>query len=500
MSAPGGCCGRWAIAFVATVAGIGLQGALMAGRGLSSVVDLHLVGPTLQTTFGRVWATKALLLVLAVPVLSILRRDGPAVVRSVGWRVGGSAVAVGLLRTPGLTSHASEERLTPGSDRWPIWSIWPAWPSGWAGWPCSASSCSPAARGEELGQAVARFSTLALASVVAITLAGGSAAEVANVVAFLLSRQRVVRHWRHGAGRRWGHGRQRPGVATTVRSRRLKRNAARSAAGGEPVQNRLKPRCGLSAAQRLRALDAPTVVVPRSALVAGATDAGLIRIPIPAFLIEHRDGIVLFDTGLAPEAAADPRGTYGDRADRLQLRFAENQRVDRQVLAAGYRPTEVTHVVLSHLHFDHAGGTHAFPAARVMVGAGELGHARSGADHYCRAVDVSRVAACDTRRAHLGHRPVRRRLRRRAGHARPYAWSSQPARAAAGSGLLLTGDAVHSRRAAPRRGAVPRLTTIRPRRSRSIRRIKSLADRSGADIWINHEPADWARLRPRHLP
>jgi N-acyl homoserine lactone hydrolase len=255
----------------------------------------------------------------------------------------------------------------------------------------------------------------------------------------------------------------------------------------------------LSAAQRLRALDAPTVVVPRSALVAGATDAGLIRIPIPAFLIEHRDGIVLFDTGLAPEAAADPRGTYGDRADRLQLRFAENQRVDRQVLAAGYRPTEVTHVVLSHLHFDHAGGTHAFPAARVMVGAGELGHARSGADRYCRAVDVSRVAACDivevisdtdlfgdgavVALATPGHTPGHLSLLVRL-----------PDRA-----YVLAGDAVHSRRALLDEAPFP--ADHDPAEAiRSIRRIKSLADRSGADIWINHEPADWARLRPRHLP
>ena len=51
------------------------------------------------------------------------------------------------------------------------------------------------------------------------------------------------------------------------------------------------------------------------------------------------------------------------------------------------------YVVLSHLHFDHAGCAHAFPSAQVVLGDGELAHARSGADKYARSVDVSRVAA-----------------------------------------------------------------------------------------------------------
>jgi len=124
----------------------------------------------------------------------------------------------------------------------------------------------------------------------------------------------------------------------------------------------------LSTALRLTALDAPTLVVRRSSLVLGSADGGEIRIPAPAFLIEHRDGLVLFDAGLAPEAAVDPRGEYGERAERLQLRFTADQQVDRQVLAAGYRLSDVTHVVLSHLHFDHAGCAHAFPSRKWSAG------------------------------------------------------------------------------------------------------------------------------------
>jgi N-acyl homoserine lactone hydrolase len=255
----------------------------------------------------------------------------------------------------------------------------------------------------------------------------------------------------------------------------------------------------LSTALRLRALDAPTLVVRRSSLVLGSADASEIRIPAPAFLIEHRDGLVLFDAGLAPEAVVDPRGEYGERAERLQLHFTADQQVDRQVLAAGYRLSDVTYVVLSHLHFDHAGCAHAFPSAQVVLGDGELAHARSGADKYARSVDVSRVAAgtvvelgedgdlfgdgsvvaLGTPGHTPGHLSVLVRLPDRV--------------------YLLTGDALHAREAlaseTPFPGDHDPAETIR-----SIRRIKAVADEHRAEIWISHDPADWDRLRPSHLP
>lgn len=39
----------------------------------------------------------------------------------------------------------------------------------------------------------------------------------------------------------------------------------------------------------------------------------------------------------------------------------------RQVAAAGYKPEEVQHIVLTHLHFDHASGLPDFPQAKQHV-------------------------------------------------------------------------------------------------------------------------------------
>ena len=62
-----------------------------------------------------------------------------------------------------------------------------------------------------------------------------------------------------------------------------------------------------------------------------------------------REAVVLVDTGLGDLAAGDKfRGLYGvtDPPWRLLAELA----------AAGIEPAAVTHVVLTHLHFDHVGG------------------------------------------------------------------------------------------------------------------------------------------------
>jgi glyoxylase-like metal-dependent hydrolase (beta-lactamase superfamily II) len=64
----------------------------------------------------------------------------------------------------------------------------------------------------------------------------------------------------------------------------------------------------------------------------------------------------MIDTGLHPAAVADPRGHYGD-ADGLAV-FGMEQELS---LADQIDMTTLTKVVLTHLHFDHAGGLSLVP-------------------------------------------------------------------------------------------------------------------------------------------
>ena len=89
-------------------------------------------------------------------------------------------------------------------------------------------------------------------------------------------------------------------------------------------------------------------------------------------LIEGEDGFVLVDSGLGVEDVNDPRrlGFLFNMAVRPRLDVAETAL--RQVADMGYRPSDVRHIVPTHLDLDHAGGLSDFPDATVHVFAGEL--------------------------------------------------------------------------------------------------------------------------------
>jgi glyoxylase-like metal-dependent hydrolase (beta-lactamase superfamily II) len=87
-----------------------------------------------------------------------------------------------------------------------------------------------------------------------------------------------------------------------------------------------------------------------------------VRFPIPAYVIETGDERILVDTGLHPEAVADQAAHYRS-ADALALFELEQE----QSVAEHLDLNTITKVVLTHLHFDHAGGLDLLPASVPVV-------------------------------------------------------------------------------------------------------------------------------------
>src|ERR1700742_3166400 len=81
-----------------------------------------------------------------------------------------------------------------------------------------------------------------------------------------------------------------------------------------------------------------------------------VRFPVPVYLIEVGEERILVDTGLNPHAAADAASHY-DGAETLGF-FRLEQEVP---LASQLDLASLTMVVLTHLHFDHAGGLALLP-------------------------------------------------------------------------------------------------------------------------------------------
>ncbi len=87
-----------------------------------------------------------------------------------------------------------------------------------------------------------------------------------------------------------------------------------------------------------------------------------IRFPVPAYVIETPAERILVDTGLHPAAIADPSAYYG-RGDTFAV-FALEQ---EQSVAEQIDVSTLTKVVLTHLHFDHAGGLQLIPESVPIV-------------------------------------------------------------------------------------------------------------------------------------
>jgi glyoxylase-like metal-dependent hydrolase (beta-lactamase superfamily II) len=104
--------------------------------------------------------------------------------------------------------------------------------------------------------------------------------------------------------------------------------------------------------------------------------AGVPLSPTPmcchCLLIEGDDRLILVDTGLGVEDVNEPRrlGFAFNALARPRLEVAETAL--RQVVDLGYRPSDVRHIVPTHLDLDHAGGICDFSGAAVHVSAAEL--------------------------------------------------------------------------------------------------------------------------------
>lgn len=101
------------------------------------------------------------------------------------------------------------------------------------------------------------------------------------------------------------------------------------------------------------------------------------RIPLAlrCLLVETGDALVLVDTGVGNKESEKFRNIYGIRND------GEPTALEDAIRHAGFEPEDISLVINTHLHFDHAGGSTlrtpdgslkpAFPGVRHVVQRGE---------------------------------------------------------------------------------------------------------------------------------
>jgi N-acyl homoserine lactone hydrolase len=111
-----------------------------------------------------------------------------------------------------------------------------------------------------------------------------------------------------------------------------------------------------------------------SVLGVGVPKRSYLRVPVGAFLVRHPDeGSFLIDAGFHPDATDEPTGEFGHVLARAfaGLETSNDLSLPAQLDARGVDPDEISLVVMTHLHPDHASGLRQFPRARVVCSSSE---------------------------------------------------------------------------------------------------------------------------------
>jgi len=90
------------------------------------------------------------------------------------------------------------------------------------------------------------------------------------------------------------------------------------------------------------------------------------RFPVYSVLVEHDEGLLLFDTGIDNAMASDdPNGI---------IYQTKQQTLAGQLDLIGYKPSDISLVMNSHYHFNHIGGNKLCTCATTVCHKHEMEH------------------------------------------------------------------------------------------------------------------------------
>jgi glyoxylase-like metal-dependent hydrolase (beta-lactamase superfamily II) len=227
---------------------------------------------------------------------------------------------------------------------------------------------------------------------------------------------------------------------------------------------------------------------------------GKVRVPIPAYLIEHPKGTAVFDTGMHRDCQHDPTARLGPRLTGLfDFDYHQGEEISGRLTALDRDPAKIDLIINSHFHFDHVGGNALIPNATLLVqrrewdaGMDPDSAAKRGFNprdfdlgHKLRLVDGEHDVFGDGSVICLpthGHTP---------GH------QSLKLRLASGDIVLAADSCYFCETLRERR--LPRFAYDRDGMLASLDRLAAL-ETAGARIFFGHDPAFWQTVPQGPLP
>ncbi len=225
------------------------------------------------------------------------------------------------------------------------------------------------------------------------------------------------------------------------------------------------------------------------------------RMSVASFLVAHPKGTLIWDTGAVRDTAWQPART----PVRHHIVLPDSQERDltmvkglkAQLAEVGYAPADITHLALSHYHYDHTANAAEFAGATWLVRQAERDAMFS--EKPPGVTEPSTYAALRNSKTVIiksgdhdvfgdGIVVIKSALGHTPGHQVLFV------KLAKTGGILLSGDLYHY----PEERTVDRVPTFEfnPAQTRATREaIEAFLKKSGARLWIQHDFTAHSKLK-----
>jgi len=229
-------------------------------------------------------------------------------------------------------------------------------------------------------------------------------------------------------------------------------------------------------------------------------DVEAVELSVASYLIVHPRGVLMWDAG----AVADHERSGGLGYEQRLVRRDNQERfvklaptLTSQLAAAGYRPSDVTHLALSHYHWDHTADANLFAGAQWLVtklehdkmfSADPPGGTRPETYTALKNSRTTLITAAEHDVFGDGTVVIRQATGHTEGHSVLYV------KLAKTGGVVLSGDLYHY----PAERTLKRLPTFEVSEAETAAaraELEGFLSRTGAQLWIQHDLVAHRKLK-----
>jgi N-acyl homoserine lactone hydrolase len=229
-------------------------------------------------------------------------------------------------------------------------------------------------------------------------------------------------------------------------------------------------------------------------------DVEAVELSVASYLIVHPRGVLVWDAG----AVADHERSGGLGYEQRLVRRDNQERfvklaptLTSQLAAAGYRPSDVTHLALSHYHWDHTADANLFAGAQWLVtklehdkmfSADPPGGTRPETYTALKNSRTTLITAAEHDVFGDGTVVIRQATGHTEGHSVLYV------KLAKTGGVVLSGDLYHY----PAERTLKRLPTFEVSEAETAAaraELEGFLSRTGAQLWIQHDLVAHRKLK-----